>query len=290
MLYKACWLTEKKWLILILVLMVIQMRFGMCQIQISVQPKRPTVGGNVTFVVKASQDIYAINWYRGDNTFYENNIVTYDLKPKSKPETYDEYTGRETVKDDGSLVITNLLMNYSGKYTLQLTYPESLVHDTITLTVYQAEATPTPSKAATSTSVDATDGEVYSTTADNEVNKESRATLRVGVVIGLVVGIITGCILAGVLLFMGIRRRGRKHFQEPVYEDIVNPYERQQRGGLPHPTVPIYYNSSVYQNDTDGNHKHQYANEAERSPESQYTELTKTDQTSVYLDLHRSDN
>ncbi|XP_075056518.1 cell adhesion molecule CEACAM6-like isoform X2 [Mixophyes fleayi] len=204
--------SRNRWqrLSLMTVLMCIQVKQSWCQISITMQPLRPTVGGDVKFLVKTGPIIHIINWYRGSMTYNRENILTHSPGSEFQPTTGPRYTGRETVKDDGSMVISNLAMNYSGKYTLQLSFPDSLQERIVELTVYPS------------------------------VN-----TIAVGTVIGVIVGAVVGCIIVVVLVWMTKHKRFLR--QEPIYEDTEASYRKHPLPDSHAPDVPVNINSSIYQ-------------------------------------------
>ncbi|XP_078509040.1 hemicentin-2-like [Lissotriton helveticus] len=77
------------------------------------------VGETVTLTAPVIANTFSFAWYRGTVVASSRIICTYFVSPPSQV-TGAEYTGRETCQSDGSLVIRDLLMNYSGNYTTQV--------------------------------------------------------------------------------------------------------------------------------------------------------------------------
>ncbi|XP_063797655.1 carcinoembryonic antigen-related cell adhesion molecule 18-like [Pseudophryne corroboree] len=239
---------RNKWqrLCFMAVFLCIQVEQNWCQIYITTIPQRPTVGGNVTFLVRTIGEIYNINWYRGSKTYDDDNILTHSPGSQDKPTTGPRYTWREDLQNDGTLVISNLAMNYSGLYTVQLTLPNSLPDKTVELTVYPAdEITLAPSATFTlekdQTSSHHTTDSTYHV-ANATLPVASTNTITLGIVIGAIGGGVIGCIIAGLLVWM---TKCRKRSQEPIYENT------ETFGKLPYsvsyvPDLPVYNNSSVY--------------------------------------------
>ncbi|XP_075056514.1 cell adhesion molecule CEACAM21-like isoform X1 [Mixophyes fleayi] len=249
--------SRNRWqrLSLMTVLMCIQVKQSWCQISITMQPLRPTVGGDVKFLVKTGPIIHIINWYRGSMTYNRENILTHSPGSEFQPTTGPRYTGRETVKDDGSMVISNLAMNYSGKYTLQLSFPDSLQERIVELTVYPAyETTLAPSKMSTLADYHpndiTTNPRIHVANATlpmslTSTRSASVNTIAVGTVIGVIVGAVVGCIIVVVLVWMTKHKRFLR--QEPIYEDTEASYRKHPLPDSHAPDVPVNINSSIYQ-------------------------------------------
>ncbi|KAG8454049.1 hypothetical protein GDO86_000618 [Hymenochirus boettgeri] len=112
-----------------------QVNLRFCQISITSVPLKPTTGQTVLLQVGYRGKILNINWYRGRGTANVINILTYSPGSEYNSTPGPQYSGREIVLDDGSLQISNILTNYSGFYTLQLTIPEDYLLEVVELTV-----------------------------------------------------------------------------------------------------------------------------------------------------------
>ncbi|XP_053317403.1 carcinoembryonic antigen-related cell adhesion molecule 3 [Spea bombifrons] len=159
---------------------------------ITLQPSVPTVGGTVSLLVNYNDIIYNVNWYRGDGTNPRINIASYSPN-SSYPAVYGPmYTGREKLLESGTLQISNLMANYSGIYTLELTDARGVRTWNIELNVQPPSG----------------NGNI-SSTSPPEMNK--------GVVAGIAVGVIaaSGLVITGVVIWM---KRCCGSSTEPIYE------------------------------------------------------------------------
>ncbi|MEE6461770.1 hypothetical protein FKM82_001397 [Ascaphus truei] len=200
-------LIRQRWGFLLAALVYSQVERCWGQLSITPQPESPTVGGSVLLSVDYRGKILIINWYRGSAIEDNRNILTHS-PGSSYPVTHGlMYTGRETVLDNGSLQISNLLTNYSGAYTLQLSTTGYPLMKTTEITVYPASETTVPSAAQPAAS---------ETTVPSAAQPGFRNS--VGAVAGIAVGAIVGISLivaVVIILFKKCHKTSRKPTYEP---------------------------------------------------------------------------
>ncbi|KAM4706754.1 uncharacterized protein O3C94_000386 [Discoglossus pictus] len=131
-------LTWERWGYFLTALICSQFPMSWSQVFITLQPPMPTVGQNVLLSVTTNDEILMINWFKGSDTGSNMNILTYNPVRRVPPTHGKMYTGRETVVDNGSLLISNLITNDSGFYTVQLTTAINAIVATTELTVLPA--------------------------------------------------------------------------------------------------------------------------------------------------------
>ncbi|XP_074075433.1 cell adhesion molecule CEACAM21-like isoform X2 [Macrotis lagotis] len=88
--------------------------------EMKVEPSPPygTVGGNITLsILGVSKEPGSYTWFRKTIT-ESNRIVTYNVQTRQQTPA----SGRETVFPNGSLVITNLTLDDSGEYIVEMFY------------------------------------------------------------------------------------------------------------------------------------------------------------------------
>ncbi|MEE6461767.1 hypothetical protein FKM82_001397 [Ascaphus truei] len=228
------------------------------QLSITPQPESPTVGGSVLLSVDYRGKILIINWYRGSAIEDNRNILTHS-PGSSYPVTHGlMYTGRETVLDNGSLQISNLLTNYSGAYTLQLSTTGYPLMKTTEITVYPASETTVPSAA------------------------QPGFRNSVGAVAGIAVGAIVGISLivaVVIILFKKCHKTSRKPTYEPekpATAEHSSPGDYIQPDVRRLPSIPPLKFPADYEND---NHN---------TEEQPYTELA-YDYLSTYKNLRSTD-
>uniref|UniRef100_A0A8D0BN54 Immunoglobulin V-set domain-containing protein n=1 Tax=Salvator merianae TaxID=96440 RepID=A0A8D0BN54_SALMN len=93
-------------------------------ISVTVQPLNPLQSWNVTLQpMDVSKDILNCNWYRAPSTDASKLIFNFIRHGPPDLNTGQAYTGREFIYYNCSMLITNLLSNDSGNYTVILNGP-----------------------------------------------------------------------------------------------------------------------------------------------------------------------
>ncbi|XP_053559539.1 uncharacterized protein LOC128649975 [Bombina bombina] len=284
-------LSQSKWWFLLAVLMY-QVEMNWSQLTVISQPLYPTEGQNVLLRVSFSSEIYNINWYRGSNTFYSMNILTYS--PGSDVTHGPNYTGRETVLDDGSLHIRDLLTNYSGVYTLELTTPDYILKRNVDLTVSPASgnrnnmlstAVPTTqlinSKTLTPRSIVLFRTKSFNEFTTTYITASEKNNIVVGITVGSVVAI--SLFITGLVIYL--KKYKRKGCVEQVYQDVyladtvneITPYsEYKPTDQRSLPSIPLPNTYPTYQN-------------TNSEEENHYMGLTKYSEA-AYMDLQPRNN
>ncbi|KAJ1133299.1 hypothetical protein NDU88_011595 [Pleurodeles waltl] len=105
-------------------------------ISIKLIPESPMVGGQVVLTPSYNGTMYNVYWYRaaGHALYEQNSILAYN--PEFNLTHFgNNFSGRETTYDDGSLKITNLTFGDAGSYTVEITTASDSVQATVQLTV-----------------------------------------------------------------------------------------------------------------------------------------------------------
>ncbi|XP_041446126.1 uncharacterized protein LOC121403020 isoform X3 [Xenopus laevis] len=124
----------KQWGYLLSVFICSQM-MHISGLSITINPPKPISGQTVLLQFSYSGEIFIINWYRGRGTFIKRNILTYSPGSGEPATPGEECTWREKIVDNGMLEISNIMTNYSGEYTLQISTSNGLQTVTEELTV-----------------------------------------------------------------------------------------------------------------------------------------------------------
>ncbi|KAM4706758.1 cell adhesion molecule CEACAM8-like [Discoglossus pictus] len=202
MIFRSPSLTWKQWGCLLAVCISSQIEKSCAQISIIPKPENPTVGNSVVLPINYYGEIQIITWFRNRGTIDSMEILTYNPVSRSPPNNGPQYTGRETVLEDGSLRISNLMTNYSGAYTLQITGQNTYVVGTAELTVSHASAN--------------------SVSSENPVppltNPDTGTGKYIGAVVGAVVGgvAVLGLFIAGLVIY--IKKWKRRPTQQPIFD------------------------------------------------------------------------
>ncbi|XP_053123628.1 uncharacterized protein LOC128332878 [Hemicordylus capensis] len=89
-------------------------------LSVTQDPANPEVGGSVTLTPQGLSDPFvSCTWFRGEATDLPKRIFTYYPPPSLGQVNGDAYTERDTRVPPCSLRISDLMLNYSGIYTLQ---------------------------------------------------------------------------------------------------------------------------------------------------------------------------
>ncbi|KAJ1133298.1 hypothetical protein NDU88_011595, partial [Pleurodeles waltl] len=105
-------------------------------ISIKLIPELPVVGGQVVLTPSYNGSRYNVHWYRaeGQALHMQNSILAYNTE-FNLTHFGNNFTGRETTYEDGSLKITNLTVGDAGSYTVEITTASDPVQATVQLTV-----------------------------------------------------------------------------------------------------------------------------------------------------------
>ncbi|XP_036884289.1 carcinoembryonic antigen-related cell adhesion molecule 21-like [Sturnira hondurensis] len=96
--------------------------------KVIVRSARAAKGENVTlYVDNTPPDVTSFVWYRGEGANPSNKIATYDMDQDTHVKG-PAYSGREEIIYDGSLLLTNVTLNDTGKYTVEV-YSQSSVRE-----------------------------------------------------------------------------------------------------------------------------------------------------------------
>uniref|UniRef100_A0A2K6EL88 Ig-like domain-containing protein n=1 Tax=Propithecus coquereli TaxID=379532 RepID=A0A2K6EL88_PROCO len=91
------------------------------QVTMEIEPLNAMEGKDVLLLVyNVPQDAIGYNWYKGDKVDSNYRIVKYIISTQVNS-TGPEYSGRETIYPNGSLLFQNVTLNDTGYYTLHVT-------------------------------------------------------------------------------------------------------------------------------------------------------------------------
>ncbi|XP_069497092.1 carcinoembryonic antigen-related cell adhesion molecule 6-like [Ambystoma mexicanum] len=108
------------WILLLAAFLVAWISTTSAQIIFNPTTVNARKGADVTLTPQVTLAIQYYNWFQGDATSIPNLIFGYFLG-RSPPINYgSKYTGRESGLQNGGMKISNLLQNYTGKYTIQM--------------------------------------------------------------------------------------------------------------------------------------------------------------------------
>uniref|UniRef100_A0A2K6ELA0 Ig-like domain-containing protein n=1 Tax=Propithecus coquereli TaxID=379532 RepID=A0A2K6ELA0_PROCO len=113
------------------------------QVTMEIEPLNAMEGKDVLLLVyNVPQDAIGYNWYKGDKVDSNYRIVKYIISTQVNS-TGPEYSGRETIYPNGSLLFQNVTLNDTGYYTLHVTTAD-LENEEVTgqFRVYQTVAQP----------------------------------------------------------------------------------------------------------------------------------------------------
>ncbi|KAM4708992.1 uncharacterized protein O3C94_017435 isoform 2-T2 [Discoglossus pictus] len=230
-----------------------QVERSLTQVQITPVPPQPTVGQDVLLFVKFSENIININWYREDDENNDMNILT---SSEYSNTTGKQFTGRQTLRKDGSLYISNLMTSDSGIYIVQITTIYTFAVGSVMLTVSPAYGNLSPVSETTNPPIN--NGLTLMYSSSLSPRKKSGFLVIVGVAIFAFVGLV----LFIVGLFIWLRKRNRKAPQEAIYDEPqhqdTHHMENHQLDIRPLPSTPDPPLSSVYKNITPDNEKGHY--------------------------------
>ncbi|XP_053123619.1 carcinoembryonic antigen-related cell adhesion molecule 16-like [Hemicordylus capensis] len=159
-------------------------------LSVTQEPANLTEGGNVTLTPQGIPDSFIMNcgWFRGETTDRANRIFIYYPPPSPRGQINGAAnTGRERRVPTCSLRISDLMLNYSGVYTVVVTL-----------------ASAAPAKASVKIAV-----------SEHFISTDHAA------VIGLALGILAAAALIGGLLYYFLRVRGRS---DPSSTQAVSAY------------------------------------------------------------------
>ncbi|OCT97135.1 carcinoembryonic antigen-related cell adhesion molecule 5 [Xenopus laevis] len=287
----------KPWEYLLSALICIQIEFALSQISITTIPLRPAVGETVLLVVDYKKEILNINWYRGRGTADNINILTHSPGSDFNPTPGPQYTGREKVMDNGTLQISNVMTNYSGAYTLQLTIQEDHLVETQELTVESGSGNEDNMPQETTMSIRNTFPSLLTTTKMIQHIGRTYYILPVLITTGVV--IVSGILLIGVIICQ--KKKKKRSLKGTVYETEpgterameTSKSSRETRQPAvrwtPYPILQDHY-PSEYQNSNVAVYEEvTYTNDSlvPNNAESAYTDLTYIHLSSDYQDFQR---
>ncbi|XP_063281876.1 uncharacterized protein LOC134566097 [Pelobates fuscus] len=291
-------LSSKRWRYLLTVLLYSQVEIC-CSLYliITIEPPKPAVGQSVLFLVPYTGELYNVNWYRGKGTGDKISILTHGPGSPYPPTRGPLYTGRETVMDNGTLQISDLMTNYSGFYTVEITTPAGLQYQSIELTVYadpNGDNNPTKAFPKSYLTTTTQNPKSYHTRypqdrPGSQPFKGSYIVIPVGISVGIV--IVIGLVISGVIIW---KKKCSKKSQEPFYEEadkttlatqehITSKYNLQVISRRL-PSVPPFTNSAIYQ-DSNRNVEGNYVNGIKSQADSDTTSNTNEDEH-PYTDLN----
>eukprot|EP00079_Xenopus_tropicalis_P029269 XP_012824547.1 PREDICTED: carcinoembryonic antigen-related cell adhesion molecule 5-like isoform X2 [Xenopus tropicalis] len=273
----------KQWRYLLSVL-ICTLEVGLSQVSISIIPLRPAVGDTVFLVVDYKREILNINWYRGRGTADRINILTFSPGSEFDPTPGPQYTGREKVLDNGTLKISDLMTNYSGAYTLQLTIPDGHSIDTVELTVESGIGNKDNVPEDTSISTSIAFLSLTTTAKSIQDIGQTYSTLYVLIITTVtVIVIVIGILVFGIIIW---KKRKQRSLNEPVYEDEPRTERemetRRSMGETIQPSENLDNNMVVYEEVTFTNNS-----VVPNNAENPYTDLTYIQLSSDYQDLRR---
>nr|XP_060640209.1 carcinoembryonic antigen-related cell adhesion molecule 6-like [Anolis sagrei ordinatus] len=103
---------------------------------ITVDPPKPMEGGSVRLIPVTLPPVPSIcRWFRGKRD-YNNTILSYYFYPSPGAWEAAQYTGRETMRPDCSLEITNLNITDLGNYIVLIDGPEGIRIGSVELIVH----------------------------------------------------------------------------------------------------------------------------------------------------------
>ncbi|XP_035868667.1 carcinoembryonic antigen-related cell adhesion molecule 21-like [Phyllostomus discolor] len=91
--------------------------------QFSIVPTNAAAGTTVSLRLRNRPlDVTSFVWYRGEGANLYNKIATFDVYENTQVRG-PAYSGRERIICDGRLILTNVTLNDTGNYTVEV-YPE----------------------------------------------------------------------------------------------------------------------------------------------------------------------
>ncbi|XP_041446122.1 uncharacterized protein LOC121403020 isoform X2 [Xenopus laevis] len=183
-------------------------------LSITINPPKPISGQTVLLQFSYSGEIFIINWYRGRGTFIKRNILTYSPGSGEPATPGEECTWREKIVDNGMLEISNIMTNYSGEYTLQISTSNGLQTVTEELTVVPGNGNNDNVPEDTTLSTSHTFPAFFTTAELIQPIGHTGYILPVLITIGAVIAI--GILVLVVTIWHN--KKKKRSFEEPVYE------------------------------------------------------------------------
>ncbi|XP_012824545.2 carcinoembryonic antigen-related cell adhesion molecule 3 isoform X1 [Xenopus tropicalis] len=263
-------------------LICIQMKMTLSELTITINPPKPISGQTVFLQFYYPGEIFIINWYRGSGTAVKRNILTYS--PGFDPTPGDQYTWREKIVDNGTLEISNIITNYSGSYTLQISTPNGLQSGTTELTVVSGIGNKDNVPEDTSISTSIAFLSLTTTAKSIQDIGQTYSTLYVLIITTVtVIVIVIGILVFGIIIW---KKRKQRSLNEPVYEDEPRTERemetRRSMGETIQPSEYLDNNMVVYEEVTFTNNS-----VVPNNAENPYTDLTYIQLSSDYQDLRR---
>ncbi|KAJ1133271.1 hypothetical protein NDU88_011568, partial [Pleurodeles waltl] len=123
-------------------LMTSLLQWSAAQLSVSPDVVTAAVGKIVTLSVGYTGRLQYFTWFRGSGTDADDSIL--GVFGSNPPNPGPRYTGRETTLPGGSLRITDVQVNYTGNYTVQMNTDQGGVQQaTVQLRVYVPVTKPT---------------------------------------------------------------------------------------------------------------------------------------------------
>ncbi|KAM5297486.1 cell adhesion molecule CEACAM21-like [Glossophaga mutica] len=108
------------WQGLLLLVSILNYWFPPTTAQFTVVPTNAAEGTNVSlYLHNTPPDVTSFVWYRGEGANLNNKIATFDRNQNTHVKG-PAYSGREEILYDGALLLTNVTLNDTGNYTVEV--------------------------------------------------------------------------------------------------------------------------------------------------------------------------